>query len=367
AAQAGLPAGEGQALRAGIDEALERLPVGARASELATGRYGVLAAGEGELGALVERLEGLLRASPAGRRMRVSQTQVKVEAGGMRPGQAARALRYALARFAEAGADGAAASGMAGGLAGIVAEGQRRALEMRTSIAEHRFRLRFQPVVQLDDRRPHHYEALLRPDTGIEGLALGTQDYVLFAEAVGLSEELDLAVLDEALAALAGSPEVRVAVNVSGLSMQSAGFRGRLLARLDAAGPVARRLLVELTETAEVEDMEGAADSIARLRAAGVPVCIDDFGAGAAAFRYLRAFGVDFVKIDGSYVRAATGSARERGFIASMVDLAGAVGARIIAEMIETEEQAMLMSRMGVPFGQGWLFGRPGRLPGALR
>jgi EAL domain-containing protein (putative c-di-GMP-specific phosphodiesterase class I) len=113
--------------------------------------------------------------------------------------------------------------------------------------------------------------------------------------------------------------------------------------------------------------MTAAAGAIAALRAEGVPVCLDDFGAGGAAFRYLREFGVDYVKIDGLYVRAAARSARERGFVASMVELAGAVGARVIAEMVETEEQARLMRELGVQYGQGWVFGRPGSLPGARR
>jgi EAL domain-containing protein (putative c-di-GMP-specific phosphodiesterase class I) len=132
-------------------------------------------------------------------------------------------------------------------------------------------------------------------------------------------------------------------------------------------GGARRRLLVELTETAEIEDMRGAADCIRQLRAAGVPVCLDDFGAGAAAFRYLKEFQVDYVKIDGAYVRAAPASSRERGFIVSMVELAQSVGARSVAEMIETEEQAALMASLGVDHGQGWLFGRPGVLPGARR
>jgi EAL domain-containing protein (putative c-di-GMP-specific phosphodiesterase class I) len=73
------------------------------------------------------------------------------------------------------------------------------------------------------------------------------------------------------------------------------------------------------------------------------------------------------VKIDGLYVRAALGSARERGFVVSMVELAHSVGAIVVAEMIETEEQAALMLSLGVELGQGWLFGRPGMLPGSRR
>jgi EAL domain-containing protein (putative c-di-GMP-specific phosphodiesterase class I) len=138
-----------------------------------------------------------------------------------------------------------------------------------------------------------------------------------------------------------------------------------------AAGPRLRgaggrpRLIVELTETAEIEDVAGAAATIGELRAAGVPVCIDDFGAGNAAFRYLRDFAVDFVKIDGSYVQGAVHNAQERNFVTAMVNLARSVGAQVVAEMIETEAQATLMATLQVEFGQGWLFGRPGKLVAA--
>ena len=98
----------------------------------------------------------------------------------------------------------------------------------------------------------------------------------------------------------------------------------------------------------------------------GVPVCIDDFGAGAAAFRYLREFRVDYVKLDGAYVRGALQNAREHGFLLSMIELANFVGAKVIAEMIEQEDQARMMRELGVEYGQGWLFGKPGSLPGSI-
>ncbi len=156
----------------------------------------------------------------------------------------------------------------------------------------------------------------------------------------------------------------RIACNLSGLSLQSAPFREQLCALLEACPDLARRLLVEITETAEIEDEDEATRTVDALRALGLPVCIDDFGAGAAAFRYLRIFRVDFVKVDGIYVTNAVESGRDRGFIAAMVDLATTVGAQVVAERIETEAQAALMQDLGVAFGQGYLFGRPGALPG---
>ena len=145
--------------------------------------------------------------------------------------------------------------------------------------------------------------------------------------------------------------------------MQSPGFRARLLGLLDREPALASRLKAEITETAEIEDVEEAVRTVEALRARGVTLCIDDFGAGAAAFRYLRAFRVDLVKIDGRYLRDAARSEQDRGILASMVGLIRAVGARSVCERIETEAEADLVRGLGVDLGQGWLFGRPGALP----
>jgi EAL domain-containing protein (putative c-di-GMP-specific phosphodiesterase class I) len=119
-----------------------------------------------------------------------------------------------------------------------------------------------------------------------------------------------------------------------------------------------------VTETAEIEHEAEAVATAEALRARGLPVCIDDFGAGAAAFRMLRVLPVDYVKVDGHYVTRSVESRRDRGFVSAMVDLAATVGAKVIAERVETEAQASLMRDLGVGYGQGWLFGRPGALPG---
>ncbi len=183
-----------------------------------------------------------------------------------------------------------------------------------------------------------------------------------FAELVGLAEELDTAVLTEALRALRASAWARVAVNMSGQSMQSPRFCETALATV-ASADIGDRLMIELTETVEIGDLAAASTHMAGFRAAGIGLCLDDFGAGSASFRYLRQFPVDLVKIDGSYVRRALNSPRERQFVASIVDLATSASAGTVAEMIETEAEAELMSSLGVKFGQGWLLGRPGHLP----
>jgi EAL domain-containing protein (putative c-di-GMP-specific phosphodiesterase class I) len=365
--RASIPAEHHQSLLTEITDILTTLGgPGAIAGEIADGRYGILSERPSDLQALAGRLESLLRAkslSPVN--TQVTSTGLALDRNGLTGAQAARALRFALARFAEGGVQATSAVGFQDSLAGFIASAEAKARQVRSIITNAHFRLVYQPVVHLVTREVHHYEALLRPvftpGVGIET----TQDFVTFAEAVGLSEELDLAVMAQALVAAQNSPHVSIAVNVSGLSMQSVPFRERMIDMIaNASGTVAGRMLVELTETADIEDVPAAAESVAGLRAMNVPVCIDDFGAGSAAFRYLREFRVDYVKLDGAYVRGALHNAREHGFLLSMVELANFVGAKVIAETIETEPQAKLMREVGVEYGQGWLFGRPGSLPG---
>ncbi len=282
------------------------------------------------------------------------------EGGAARP--AVRALRYALSAFARGGAPALAAAGFSGGLAGFIDAATARTAVLRRTLAERHFGLAFQPIVSLSDRAVHHYEALLRPRLGPGERSRSPSDLVTMAEMVGLAEDLDWAVF-EAASEAALRTGVAIAFNLSGYSVQSPEFRARLLAALDRAA--GRRLLAEVTETAEIEDEAEAAETIEALRARGIPVCLDDFGAGAAAFRYLRRFQVDHVKIDGAYVRQAAESERDRGFVAAMVDLSLTVGADVIAEQVETEAVAETMRALGVRYGQGWLFGRPAELPAA--
>ncbi len=349
-------------LRQQISELLASAGVCAMASEVSEGRFGVLSPGLLDLTPVIARLEQLLAKSPATRHARLQTADIPLH-HHLPPSQAARALRFVLSRFSDGGIAAATAAGGPDGLESIMEHAQRRAGALQEAIGRRMFRMLFQPVVSLTDGKVHHYEALLRPNPTHGGVAANTQEFVVFAEAVGLSEELDLAVLDETLRVLQATSGTMVAVNVSGLSMQSASFRVRALEMLDVA-KLRGRILIELTETAEIEDMAAAAACIADLRRSGVPICLDDFGAGAAAFRYLREFPVEYIKIDGSFVHDATRGARQRGLVATMVDLARTVGAQTVAEMIETDAQAGLMREIGVQYGQGWLFGRPGSLSG---
>jgi EAL domain-containing protein (putative c-di-GMP-specific phosphodiesterase class I) len=336
---------------------------GALAAEMADGKFGVLGGAAIDMPELQNRIGRILRAAGATRP--VSGTTIPLALGGVDAPDALRVMRFALTCFSTRGTAAVRAGGFERGLRDFLDRTEARAAAMRIALEEGRFRLVFQPVVRLADRTTHHYEALLRPFP-IGGKDVGNiQEFVAFAEVIGLAEVLDTAVLRRTLETLSKSRS-RIAFNISGISMQSASFRETLLRLIGQTGDMGGRLLVELTETADIQDVPAAVDTVNRLAAVHVPVCLDDFGAGFAAFRYLKEFHVDYVKIDGTYVRNAQSGARESGFVGAMVELARGVGARAIAEMVETEDQATKMRSLGVEFAQGWLFGKPGSLPGSL-
>lgn len=348
-----------------IGHALESIAPHVLAGEIAPGRFGLLGAGgsAADLLAVASLLETALRAQGVG--VAVAARHLPLVDEGLTPTQVARALRQALNVFAREGAGGLGEAGFAGGLAGYIRKAGAHAGRLRRAIQGGHFAMAFQPIVSLADRRLHHHEALIRPKPVPDCPLACPQDFVMLVEALGLADELDLTVARLACDA-AAEGGASVAFNLSGLSVQNATFRDRLIDLLRRSpARKAGLVIVEMTETAEIEDVPEAARTAEALREMGVPFCLDDFGAGAADMRLLRALTADIVKLDGSYVPGVTQGGRERAFVAGMVEIARAAGAEIVAERIETEGEAEVLHSLGVQFGQGWLFGRPGPLPRA--
>lgn len=345
-----------------LGRALEKLAPHAMAAELAPGRYGLLLPGgcDCPVDLVAGALEQALRAD--GIEAAVATCHLPLADEGLTPQQALRALRQALAAFAKQGQKGFADAGFDGGIAGYMQRAGERAASLRMAISGNRFSLAYQPIVSLTDRTCHHVEALIRP-LPLAGASLSSpQDFVSMVESLGLADELDIAVCRMACEA-AGRARRAVAFNLSGQSIQSPDFRDRLADLLErSAARKSGLIMVEMTETAEVEDLAEAHRTAQMLRALQVPFCLDDFGAGTNDVRLLRALTPDIVKLDGSYVPGVAQGGRERAFIAGMVEIAHAAGAQVVAERIETEAEAGALRAVGVEFGQGWLFGRPGQL-----
>jgi EAL domain-containing protein (putative c-di-GMP-specific phosphodiesterase class I) len=288
---------------------------------------------------------------------------VELSFGNLTRSEASRALSYALSSFARSQGGDFDVASLQTGLAKAVDHAVARFADTRKMLADERFTLVYQPVVDLRTREIHHYEALSRFPDGAEAF-----ETVTFSEDIGLILELDLIVCRRAVEAILRSDHASVAVNVSGRSVQNEAFRTALLEAAGRLGNLRQSLLFELTESTAIDDMAEVERFLARLRRLGHAVCLDDFGAGATAYSYLRRFDVDFVKIDGPFLRSAKDHNRERALIRSISVLCDEIGGKVIGEMIEDEAGAALARSLGIAHGQGWLFGKPvDRLPAPPR
>jgi len=240
----------------------------------------------------------------------------------------------------------------------MTAEVLSRVVAMRDLIHQHRINLHFQPIVYLQDRNPHHYEVLLRFEDGRSPFA-----DVMFAEEINIVHELDLAVAYGAINRISQSAvkglDLRLAINMSARSLLNDNFLNMFDELAGKLGRQRSNLIVEVTESAKLDDLPKAASSVDRLRSAGHLVCLDDFGAGASSLPYLQQLQVDFVKIDGAYIRSITESLRERAIVQGVLTTCRCLNIKTVAEMIEKEDQHKCLLDLGTDLGQGWLYGRP--------
>jgi EAL domain-containing protein (putative c-di-GMP-specific phosphodiesterase class I) len=291
----------------------------------------------------------------------VDRSTVDLAAEGLAPADAAKALAFTLRRFAES--EHFEPHSLAEAFRELVDDTVQRVTRLRALVDDERFEVAFQPIVRLADGRVAHYELLARVE------ARSPAEIIRFAEGIGMIDDLDLSICGRAVAHLQ-SPAARggapIAVNLSGGSLQSAAFTKSLLVLLERSRVPAAKLLFEITESAQIVDLEPVRRFVAELRRLGHGVCLDDFGAGAASFTYLQALPVDYVKIDGAYVGRLCENPRDRAIIKGMTAMCRDLGIHTIAEMIEREGQLDALLDLGVDLGQGFLFGQPQRRPLAL-
>ena len=287
-----------------------------------------------------------------GSKLTPTMMSLQLNVGNLDQDSVARALSFALTSFCKN--EGRPIDNLENGLESAMAETVQHFDSIRTVIEKNDFALFFQPVVSLADRSIHHYEALMRFADGRKPF-----DTIRISEQLGLVQDFDLAVAQKTLQALHDHPEVSVAINLSGHSVQSDVFREQLRQLVMPFKGIESRLMFELTESKAVEDMEAAATFLKWLRRTGFAVCLDDFGAGAAAYSYLRNFDVDYVKIDGPFLHEARSNPRQKALIRSVATLCHELKSEVIAEMIEDEEMATLCRDLGIAYGQGFHFGKP--------
>jgi diguanylate cyclase (GGDEF)-like protein len=232
----------------------------------------------------------------------------------------------------------------------------RAADEIVAALNERRITLAYEPVIEAKSRKIAFYECLMRvhrPD----GRLAHAHEIISVAERVGLMRMLDYRVLELVVGELAAAPDLTASVNVSPASTVDPDWWAGLGALLRANSGAAARLIFEITETAAIQDVQDARGFVTRIKDFGCRVAIDDFGAGHASFRNLRKLGVDIVKIDGAFVQNIVKSSDDRAFVHTLIDLSRRLGLKTVAEWVQDEEAAKLLSDWGCDFLQGALSG----------
>ena len=235
--------------------------------------------------------------------------------------------------------------------------------DLRVAVANDDLWVAYQPIYSLTTGRLHSAEALARWDHPTLG-SISPVVFIPIAEDSDLITHIGRAVLGKACRQAAAwrrdgvaDEDFAISVNVSAKQLTAA--LPRIVAdTLAAAGLPARNLIVEVTESAVMRDAARAIETLTALRATGVSVAVDDFGTGYSSLGYLQTLPVDVIKVDRIFV-AGVEKPFESALIRAVIQVAGALALRTVAEGIETEAQAAALRDLGCQFGQGYLFGRP--------
>jgi diguanylate cyclase (GGDEF)-like protein len=228
--------------------------------------------------------------------------------------------------------------------------------EIVTALNERRIVMAFEPVVDVRSREPAFHECLVRMQQD-DGQFLLAPDIVPVAEKLGLIRLVDHRVLELVVAELAAAPGVQLSLNISPDTTMDPDWWAGIESLMRAHPGVAERLIVEITETVAIQDIDDLRGFVTRLKNFGSRIAIDDFGAGYTSFRNLRKLGVDIVKIDGAFVQNIARSADDRAFVQTLIDLARRLGIKTVAEWVQDEESALMLRDWGCDYIQGRLIG----------
>ena len=239
----------------------------------------------------------------------------------------------------------------------------QREAELREALQGKQLRVHFQPIVNLRDRKLKSLEALVRWEHPEQGL-LSPFHFVPLAEQLDLVHALCMQVIDIVCAQIKDwkaefgyAPPV--SINLSARQFARPELASEIIATVQRNAIPPESLCFEVTESTLATPDGRATEILEELRRSGMPVFIDDFGTGYSALSYLHTMPCDVIKLDGSFVRSIAEDERLRAIVGRSIELAHDLGMTVVAECIETEQQAELLTALGCDFGQGYLYAKP--------
>jgi diguanylate cyclase (GGDEF)-like protein/PAS domain S-box-containing protein len=237
--------------------------------------------------------------------------------------------------------------------------------DLRRAIDDGALRLVYQPMVRFGAQRASGFEALVRwthPERG----EIPPGRFIPLAEQHGLIEPLGRWVLREALDQLrrwrddgVALGDMAMSVNVSRVQLSRPGLADEIFEALAERGLPAEQLVVEVTESAVMDDPDVANATLDALAAAGVRIALDDFGVGQSSLACLRDLPLDALKLDRGFITSLASSPQAAAIVRAVCDMAKTLGFSVVAEGVETEEQSQVVEALGCDLGQGYLYARP--------
>ena len=229
---------------------------------------------------------------------------------------------------------------------------------VHTALKSNRLVFAYQPVVDADTGGVEYHECLLRM-LAEDGSIVPASAFVPVIEQLGFIRLIDRYVVELAVREVERNPGVTLGFNISGFTAADRAWLRLAVSLLKDKPEVARRIIIEITETAALHDVEESARFVRALKELGCRVALDDFGAGFTSLGHLQVLPVDIVKIDGAFVRRLTDSYDNQVFLRHLVGLANGFGLSTVAECVENATEAAILRREGVRLLQGYHFGRP--------
>jgi diguanylate cyclase (GGDEF)-like protein len=234
----------------------------------------------------------------------------------------------------------------------------RCATEIVACLRNNLFKLAFQPICDARTGDVVMHEALLRMADST-GAMITASHLVPIAEQLGLVRLIDRAVLQLALHTLETYPDSKLSVNISATTANDPRWNAQLLEMIAAVPELACRLVIEVTETTALGDIDALREFMLGVRATGCGIALDDFGAGYTSYRNIKELPLSHIKLDGTYCQSLASSDSNRMFVESLVRIANAFNLKIVAEWVETQSDAQILRDLGVNFLQGHYWGEP--------
>lgn len=222
----------------------------------------------------------------------------------------------------------------------------RLATDLLSALSEGRMGVALQPVVSTVDDEPAFYEALVRVRSR-DGEDVTAGAFMGLAEKLGLIHLIDTRMLDLVVEMLKADPSLKVSLNVSVSTALDPDWFQRITDHILHQRDIAARLIVEITETEAIQDIQETAAVVSWMHDLGCKVALDDFGAGYTTYRNLRDLGVDLVKIDGAFMLNLHRSKADQMFVKTLINLASNLGIETVAEWVEDERDAQPAEEMG--------------------